>query len=168
VPDDYEKTEPLPAVDPFRHDLPKATSNQDAWHYFLLAACCVLFCDVFCRRVHVHFDWVSPLAGRARDWVLRRQPKVAAPEFMQRLQSRKAEVSDHLDQLRAATRFEPSPETTASLPSLEQIAAMSDEARKEKPAAPSLAEPAKPQAESYTERLLKAKKQVWENRDEHR
>ena len=76
LPDDFKKADPLPKIDPFRHDLPKATSNQDAWHYFLLAACCVLFGDVFCRRVHVHFDWVPPLAGRARDWILRRQPKV--------------------------------------------------------------------------------------------
>ena len=28
------------------------------------------------------FAWVPPLAGRVRDWVLRRQPKPAAPEFM--------------------------------------------------------------------------------------
>jgi hypothetical protein len=93
---------PLPKENPFRHDLPKATSSQDAWHYFLLAACCVLFCDVFCRRVHVNFGWVPPLAGRARDWVLRRQPKAATPEFMQRLRSRKAEVSGQLDQIHIA------------------------------------------------------------------
>jgi hypothetical protein len=120
---------------------------------------------VFCRRVHVHFDWVPPLAGRARDWVLRRQPKVAAPEFMQRLQSRKAEVSDHLEQLRAATRFEAPPETTASLPSLEQLAAMSGDANKEKPAAPSLAQP-KAEEEGYTQRLLKAKEKVWKDREQ--
>jgi uncharacterized membrane protein len=164
VPDDFKKTDPLPAVNPFRHDLPKATSNQDAWHYFLLAACCVLFGDVFCRRVHVRFDWIPPLAGRARDWVLRRQPKVAAPEFMQRLQSRKAEVSDHIDQLRAATRFEP-PETPVDAAVLEDAAQPSGEPKKASPAAPSLAESAKPQAESYTERLLKAKKKVWDERE---
>ena len=165
LPDDFKKTDALPAVDPFRHDLPKATSNQDAWHYFLLAACCVLFGDVFCRRVHVHFDWVPPLAGRARDWVLRRQPKVAAPEFMQRLQSRKAEVSDHLEQLRAATRFEPSPDMTPTLPSLEELATQSSEPTSEKSAAPSLSQP-KPDEESYTERLLKAKQKVWKDREQ--
>ena len=161
LPDDFQKSDPLPKINPFRHDLPKATSNQDAWHYFLLAACCGLFCDVFCRRVHVRVDWVPPLAGRARDWVLRRQPKPAAPEFMQRLQSRKAEVSDHIDQLRAATRFEPPPEASATLPSLEQLAALSDAEKSEKPAAPSLSQP-KPEEEGYTQRLLKAKKKVLE------
>ncbi len=164
VPDDFKKADPLPKIDPFRHDLPKATSNQDAWHYFLLAACCVLFGDVFCRRVHVHFDWVPPLAGRARDWILRRQPKVAAPEYMQRLQSRKAEVSDHFDQLRAVTRFEPPPETPVDAVVLEDAAKPSGEAKTEKRAAPSLGQP-KAEAESYTERLLKAKKKAWDDRE---
>jgi hypothetical protein len=165
VPDDFKKSDPLPAVDPFRHDLPKASSNQDAWHYFLLAACCVLFGDVFCRRVHVRFDWVPPLAGRARDWVLRRQPKPAAPEFMQRLQSRKAEVSDHFDQLRAATRFEPSPARPVDAEVLEDAAKPSGEMKTEKPGAPSLGQ-AKAEEESYTERLLKAKKEVWQDKKE--
>lgn len=165
IPEDFKKTDPLPQVNPFRHDLPKATSNQDAWQYFLLAACCVLLGDVFCRRVHVHFDWVAPLAGRARDWVLRRQPKVAAPEFMQRLQSRKAEVSDHIDQLRAATRFEPTPDRPIDADIVfDEAAKPSSEAKKPPAAAPSLGQ-SKPEAESYTERLLKAKKKVWDDRE---
>ena len=107
MPDHVEKTLPAKAPNPYRHDLPKATSSQDAWHYFLLMACCLLFADVFWRRVHVNFNWVPPLALRARDWVLRRTPKPAAPEFIERLRSRKEEVSGQLDQLGAAARFEP-------------------------------------------------------------
>ena len=80
---------------------------------------------------------------------------------MQRLQSRKAEVTGQIDQLKAATRFEPQ-ETPVSLDVLEKPA--TPIAAGDMPAAPSLAEPAKPQAESYTERLLKAKKKVWEER----
>jgi Mg-chelatase subunit ChlD len=162
LPEKVGKRDSQSTVDPFRHDLPKATSNQDAWHYLLLAACCMLFCDVFYRRVNVNFAWLPPVAARARDWALRRQPKPAAPEFMQRLQSSKAEVSGHLDQLRAATRFEPSPETKTSPDSLEPIAARSPDTSKEKAAT---SEPAKPEPEDYTQRLLKAKKKVWENRD---
>jgi Mg-chelatase subunit ChlD/uncharacterized membrane protein len=160
-PEDSGKNAALPKSDPFRHDLPKATSSQDVWHYLLLMASCLFFGDVFCRRVHVGFGWAPPLAGRARDWLLRRQPKPATPEFMQRLQSRKAEVTGQIDQLKAATRFEPQ-ETPVSLEVLEKPAAPIPTG--ETPAAPSLAEPAKPQAESYTERLLKAKKKVWEER----
>ncbi len=83
---------------------------------------------------------------------------------MQRLQSRKAEVSDHIDQLRAATRFEPSPEKPVDADVLEDAAKPSGEAKKEKPAAPSLGQP-KAEVESYTERLLKAKKKVWDDRE---
>jgi Mg-chelatase subunit ChlD len=165
LPDDFGKAGPKPVVDPFRHDLPKATSNQDAWHCLLLAACCVLFGDVFCRRVNVNFAWVVPLTARARDWVLRRRPKAAAPEFIERLQSRKAEVSGQLEQLRAAARFEPTAETRASLDVFEPTASPGRDESREKPAASPLAEPAKPQPEGYTERLLKAKKKVWEERE---
>jgi hypothetical protein len=88
---------------------------------------------------------------------------------MQRLQSSKAEVSDHLDQIRAATRFEPAGEGKASLDALEPTGVKGGgETTKQKPAAPSLSDAAKPQAENYTERLLKAKKKVWEDRNEHR
>ncbi len=151
----------LPKENPFRHDLPKASSSQDAWHYFLLAACCVLFCDVFCRRVHVNFGWVPPLAGRARDWVLRRQPKPATPEFIERLRSRKAEVSGQLDQIHAAARFELTSPPPAGTDVLEELARPS--LPPDRPAAPSLDKP-KAEEESYTERLLKAKKKVWEER----
>lgn len=164
LPADFGKNSEKAAVDPFRHDLPKATSNQDAWHYLLLAACCVLLCDVFCRRVSVSFTWVLPVAARARDWVLRRQAKPAAPEFIQRLQSRKAEVSDHLEQIRAATRFEAS-EGKANVDVLKSAEVKSGgETSKQKPTAPSLGDAATPQAENYTERLLKAKKKVWEDK----
>ena len=122
----------------------------------------MLFCDVFCRRVHVNFGWVPPLAGRARDWVLRRQPKPATPEFMQRLRSRKAEVSGQLDQIHAAARFEPISPPPGTADALEEAAQPA--LLPERPAAPSLGDKPKAEEESYTERLLKAKKKVWEDR----
>ena len=45
----------------FRHDLPKATSSQEAWHWLVLMASCVFLGDVFIRRVSVNFAWVPPL-----------------------------------------------------------------------------------------------------------
>ena len=122
----------------------------------------MLFCDVFCRRVHVNFGWVPPLAGRARDWVLRRQPKPATPEFMQRLRSRKAEVSGHLDQIHADARFEPVSPPPAGADALDE--AIQAASLPERSAAPSLGDKPKAEEESYTERLLKAKKKAWEVR----
>ena len=69
---DFDK---LLAVNSFRHDLQRATSNQDAWYYAVLAACCLLFFDVFVRRVQVSVPW-----GKAWGFLLRRKPvEVAAP-----------------------------------------------------------------------------------------
>ena len=159
-----ESIEPLLAVNTFRHDLPKASASQDIWHLLLLAASCLLLGDVFIRRVHVHFGWVPPLAVRVRDFVLRREPPPIQPQYIQRLKSRKAEVSGQLDQLRTATRFEPPSEAKGAA----DVTTVLDEAIAKKPAPaapPALTPEAKPEQESYTERLLKAKKKVWEDRE---
>jgi hypothetical protein len=154
----------LLAVNTFRHDLLKANSRQDIWHYLVLLGCCLLFGDVFIRRVQVNLAWVEPLAGRTRDWILRRRPAPTAPPTMDRLRSRKAEVTGQFDQLRAAARFEAPPERAAGPDALDESAAAppAARARSESP----LAEQ-KPEEESYTERLLRAKKKVWkEKKDE--
>ncbi len=147
----------------FRHDLPKAASSQEVWHWLILMAAGLFLGDVFIRRVHVHFDWLPPLLGRVRDFVLRRQPAPAQPQYIERLKSRKAEVAGHLDQLRAATRFELPTETPADIKPLDELAPPA-------PAAPRTTEsslaPEKKEEESYTERLLKAKKKAWEERKE--
>jgi hypothetical protein len=99
--------EPLLAVNTFRHDLSRAASNQDAWPWILVLGSCLFLSDVFVRRVHVHFDWAPPLLAKLKVWLLRRQPLPERPQYIERLRSRKEEVSGRLDQLRAATRFEP-------------------------------------------------------------
>jgi len=161
---DSEKIDALLATNAFRHDLPKATSSQDIWHYLLLLGGCLFFFDVLFRRVQVGLGWVPPLAGKARDWVLRREPQAAKPQFMERLRSRKAEVSGRLEQIRASARFEPSPQQPADLAVLEEAA--KPDATAPKPPAPPMAGEPQSEEESYTERLLKAKKKVWEDRGE--
>ena len=56
-----DEIEPLLAIDTFRHDLPKATSSQDAWYYMVLLGSCLFFLDVFVRRVQVGFEVARPL-----------------------------------------------------------------------------------------------------------
>jgi hypothetical protein len=124
-------------------------------------------CDVFVRRVHVHFGWVPPLALRVRDWVLRRQPPAAKPVFIERLQSRKAEVVNRLEQLRAAAKFEAPPARSADAAVLDEPAARPP-AAEPKPAPSSLAPEAKPPEESYTERLLRAKRKALEQKNRTR
>ncbi|HVX14967.1 MAG TPA: VWA domain-containing protein [Pirellulales bacterium] len=156
----------LAKADTFRHDLPKATSRQDVWHFALLIAALTFFGDVFFRRVQVSFAWVPPLAGRMRDRLLGREPQAPPPEYMSRLRSRKAEVSEELEQRRAATRFEPTPDQPADVAALEeQIAAPTAQA----PAASArggLSPEAQADEESYTSRLLKVKKDVRKRTDQ--
>ncbi len=161
---DADPLEQLLAVNTFRHNLLKARSSQDAWQYLLLFASCLFFGDVFFRRVQVNVAWVPPLAGRARDWLLRRQPKPVAPEFIQRLRGKKAEVAEQIEQRRGAVRFEmPQTQKPADLTVLEEPPGAD---KPSKPAEkPPITEPQKTEAETYTERLLRAKKKVWEDRD---
>jgi hypothetical protein len=151
----------LLAVNSFRRDLPAATNSQDVWHLLLLVAGCLFFFDVFFRRVTVSWAWAPQLAGRLRDRVLRREAAPESTEYMQRLRSRKAEVAEKLDQQRSQARFEPTPEIQHDTSVLDQPARFEPKATKPSPAASQPKE-----EESYTSRLLKAKKKVWEDRDQ--
>ena len=133
----------------FRHDLPKATSSQEAWHWLILMASCVFLGDVFIRRVNVNFAWLPPLLVRLRDFVLRRQPAPAQPQYIERLKSRKAEVAGHLEQLRAATRFELPTQVPVDVKPLDELAPPAP--AEPRAPGPSLA-PEKKEEETYTER----------------
>lgn len=157
----------LLAENPFRHDLPQATSSQDIWHLVVMAACCLFFADVFVRRVNVDFAWVVPLATNVVNRVRGREVEAGKTEYMDRLRSRKAEISGHLEQRRATARFEPQQESDVSLEDIQRD--MTDASSPQKPAEPTkgmIAEQEQEQEqEDYTSRLLKAKKKVWEDRD---
>jgi hypothetical protein len=162
--DDIRK---LLEINSFRHDLPKATSSQDVWYYLVLVGSCLFFFDVFVRRVQVSFAWAPKVAGRVRDFVLRREPQQAPSETMDRLRSRKAEVAGQLDQIRETARFEATTETPVDVDVLDE-AAGGLEPGPARPAAPgpTMTPAQQPEEESYTSRLLKAKKKVWEDRKE--
>jgi hypothetical protein len=115
----------------------------------------------------------------ANEWKkLRGQDVVKSSAFLDKLKTRKAEVDEQLDRSRFASRFE----TTAPAPAQETRPAASpigepllegaraeDRIRVARPAAPAaggLAPEARaPEEASYTNRLLKAKQRVWEERD---
>ena len=128
-------------------------------------ASCVFLGDVFIRRVQVHFAWLPLLLVCLRDFILRRQPTPDLPQYIERLKSRKAEVAEHLEQLRAAARFElptQAPVDLKSFDELERVPPTASEPRATE-TSPAKAEAGK-EEETYTERLLKAKKKAWEER----
>ncbi len=151
-------------VNSFRHDLAKATGSQDAWYYLVLQASCLFFFDVFVRRVQVSFAWAPRLAGRVRDKLLGREPQAAPSEYMERLRSRKAQVTEQIEQLREAARFEAPRDRPADVEVLDEASARVASAPPTASGAPPLASEQKPEEETYTSRLLKAKKKVWEER----
>ena len=153
--------ESLLKTDTFRHDLRKAVSSDYVWPLLLLIAGCVFFADVFVRRVAPSFEWVSPMWKRTRDIVLRRESEPEPDQRLERLRSRKAEIGDQIDQRRAATRFEPTPDEDVDITAVTEPLAESQPASKG-PSPPEVEETPQAEEDDYTARLLKAKKQVWD------
>jgi uncharacterized membrane protein/Mg-chelatase subunit ChlD len=162
----------LEGGDVFRRDafLKPPRSFQDLWPRLLWLAAVLFLFDVAVRRV-------SPDFGRMRKVIsehwqkLRGKDVAPQSDYMEKLRSRKAEVSDQLDRSRAATQFEAPPISMPTEPIgeplLEDITGTAAPRPKPSPETrPGLAPGAPaPEAESYTNRLLKAKKKVWEERE---
>jgi hypothetical protein len=153
---------------PFRRDLPRAITNQSIWPWLVVAAACLFWTDVFVRRVQINFTWLFAALARVRDVILRREPKVAVPETMSRLRTRKQEIGEQIESRKATARFESTdpPDTDPTKSSLGEARLSGPGAHPSTTPPKSLEEKSETQPESYTERLLKAKKQVWRDRDE--
>ncbi|HEV3415312.1 MAG TPA: glutamine amidotransferase [Pirellulales bacterium] len=146
----------------FRRDLPEATSSQAVWHLAALFAACLFLADVFIRRVHVSFTWAIPLAKAAVRTILRRPAEVAPSPVMARLRSRKAEVTQSLEQRRAAARFEPAPDAPIEPARIaDALSEPLDKPKTDKPAGAPIASDQPSEEDTYTGRLLKAKKKAW-------
>ncbi|MEK6247661.1 MAG: hypothetical protein N2C12_05730, partial [Planctomycetales bacterium] len=147
----------------FRHDLVNATSRQDIWPMLLLLAGCLFFGDVFFRRVHVGFAWLAPVVATARDWLLRREAAPVENATMARLKSRKEEVVGHIEQRRAAARFDP---VMDDLPEDVVDTGADDGAgpRIRKSTGDIAPESKQEEGDRYTSRLLKAKKDALRDR----
>jgi uncharacterized membrane protein len=164
----------LQTTQPFRRDQYTQTPRglSPLWPLLLLASAVMFLGDVAVRRVSPDFDRMFKLI---KDQYAKLRGREVAPrvEYMEKLKSRKAEVTDQIDRSRASTRFEAPPLTEGSPPIVIDepllggaAASRPADRRPQTPASPSLA-PTGPQAEpeSYTNRLLKAKNKVWEDRE---
>jgi hypothetical protein len=155
------------SADTFRRTLQKAVSSQDFWPYFLLIAAGVFLADVFIRRVQVHFYWVAPALAGAFNRVLGRPQEEVRDERLERLRNRKAAVSSQLDERRAAARFEPTPDAAGFSEPRDIDAVIADasagaggEAERARPQSQPTAQTPQTEQDTYTERLLAAKKKA--------
>lgn len=168
----------LDSVDHFRRDRHLVTPRAftDLWPTLLWLASLLFLFDVAVRRIAPDVDRIRKAA--VDQWKkLRGQEVAVAPEYMEKLRSRKAEVGEQIDRSRAATRFEAPPPTSASTPGVDEPLlnpsagpSVSDAPRRPAPPTPGLAPSgSKPdQPESYTNRLLRAKQKVWEDREKEK
>jgi uncharacterized membrane protein len=165
------------SADHFRRDgLVNPRSYGALWPMLLWLAACLFLGDVAVRRIALDLDWVKQTI--ANEWSkLRGQEVATSSAYMEKLRSRKAEVDEQLDRSRASA----SPETASLvLPATPRSGPIGEpilegaEAAQRAPAArtpqeterPSMAAgPQEPEKESYTNRLLKAKQRVWEERE---
>jgi uncharacterized membrane protein/Mg-chelatase subunit ChlD len=166
-------------ADHFRRDnLVNPRSFAPLWPFLLWLAACLFLGDVAVRRIALDVDWIRQQI--VKEWQrLRGREAVANSEYMDKLRSRKAEVDEQLDRSKASARTESSPLLPAEPPPagpigeplLEgpEMVARAQAARAAEKERPSLAA-APPQAakESYTDRLLKAKQRVWEEREKEK
>ena len=150
------------SVDTFRRTLAKAISSEDFWPLFLLIAAGIFLIDVFIRRVTVHFYWLLPMLAFAYNRVLGRQLEPARDERLERLRNRKAAVNTQLDERRAAARFEPVVDEAAGPRDYNQVIADASaggpSAGQQRPVESAPTQTPQSEQETYTERLLAAKK----------
>jgi hypothetical protein len=85
---------------------------------------------------------------------------------MARLRSRKAEIDRSIESRRAAARFEPDAAVPIDPNVIEAAETRLTTART--PTAPAFKPGPETEADDYTSRLLKAKKQVWQDRGQDR
>lgn len=160
-------------ADVFRRDptITPPRGFKDLWPNLLWWASLVFLLDVAVRRIAPDTDRIRRAVGDA--WKrLRGEAVERQTEYIEKLKSRKAEVDEQLERSRAATRFEPPPLPEPTIPVDEPLLGGTPSptpttpARGSREGRPGMApEPREARPESYTDRLLKAKQKVWEERD---
>ncbi len=152
-------------TDTYRPDLAPAISAQDVWPQVMLFCACLFCADVFVRRVTIGFEWLSPLMLKIKERLGGGQVEPDDDGRLSRLRNQKAIISERLDERRSAARFEPQLEEQDAL-NLDEVlddVGSAAPAPPPRPSAPSSA-PSE-EEESYTSRLLKAKKDAWKDKN---
>ncbi len=168
----------IQGVDHFRRDprLINPRSFAALWPALLWLAAFLFLGDVAVRRIALDVDWIKQTVANEIS-KLRGRETATASEYMDKLRSRKAEVDEQLERARGTPRPEASsfplpaapPAGPIGEPILEGPEALerATAARgAEKSGRPSLASPSREtEKQSYTDRLLRAKQRVWEERE---
>jgi uncharacterized membrane protein len=146
----------------FRSGLPQFKNLQPVWYWLVFFAGVGLFFDVATRRIAIQPEEAWNAADRFWSRLRGRAPTAEqTPQFMDRLQSRKAQVSETL---KAARRFEAG-ERPADAPAGAEEAATGTTPLNPPIPKPPIAPEKEQEGTDYASRLLKAKKRVWQDRE---
>jgi hypothetical protein len=147
--------------------LPQFRNLQPIWYWLVFFTGVGLFFDVAVRRIAVQPAEAAAAAVRVWERLRGRAGAIVqAPEFIDRLQSRKAKVSEALEQLRAARRFDGGERVVAAPGGADELAGAGVGAPSTRPAAPPRIAPEKQEEPvDYASRLMKAKQRVWQERE---
>jgi uncharacterized membrane protein len=154
--------------DVFRKGIAPSDVFQPLWHWLLLLSGVVLFCDVAVRRIALEPERVI---GPVRRWWYRQRGREVAreqaPQFLDRLKTRKAQVLEALEKPKATRRFEGTDAPVYAPPGATDEPAKIDRPLPRAPAErPGMAPDAEKQdAGDFGSRLLRAKKRVWQDKD---
>jgi uncharacterized membrane protein len=154
------------AGDVFRQLPAELHSQKPIWHWLAVLAGICLFFDVAVRRIAIEPEKVKIAMTNWWYYLRGRAPIAAeATPFLERLQSRKAQVGEGLDKGKAARRFE-GEDTPVVAPSGAEASPMPSPAARSKPSAvPKVGPEKEKEAADYASRLLAAKKRAMEERE---
>ncbi len=152
-------------VDTYRKGLPPAKSLKDIWPLAVLVGATMFFGDVFVRRVAIDMGLpLRMLAARLR----RRSDDSKALDAEQktrldRLRSSKNVIGDDLQRQRASTQFEPEQGISATVTTAEDAFASGDPKSNRSELTPKKPSMGIEEEQSYTSRLLDAKRKAKKN-----
>lgn len=151
----------------YRSGLPQFKNLQPIWFWLVFLTGTLLFFDVAVRRIAVDPLEVTTAANRLWSHLRGRAAQSSeAPQYFERLRSRKAQVSESIEQQSKSTRrFEGDESAATGAPAGAQEVVTDAPPLRPTAPRPGLAPEKKQEPEDYASRLLKAKKRVWQERD---
>ena len=152
--------EPL-KLNPFRPTLPHTSAIESMWPYLLVLGAWVFLSDVFVRRVAVGTEWIGASWRYVRERLTGKKDEVLATN-MERLRSKKSEISRQLESKKNEMRFEPTIENEARS-GKEQLTRVLESERDreiEPPVPKTIKDIEKKEETPHTSRLLDAKRRA--------
>ena len=153
------------AVDTYRKGLPPAKSLKDIWPLAVLIGATMFFGDVFVRRVAL--DMGLPLRMLATRLRRRRDSSKALDAEqktrLDRLRSSKSIVGDDLQKQRASTVFEPEQDISSSVTTASDAFDLGESKSNRSDLSPQKPSMGIEEEQSYTSRLLDAKRKAKKN-----